>query len=219
MSKNKRTVHLSQYRSPSQRRADAKRLASAKLSAGEYKRGISKLEKAGLVQKGASRAPTRSGIETIKQYRDVIEGRAHVVKAPRSVREKYKSTEKRPTIRVKGDRIVIPKKVKGERVHLTKKGTISVTRREYGRTTRAEIGGFTDLHHLRAFEADNPNRYTYTISIRRGRFTEHFRFPTVERLENFLGRSTKIWEKRDVLAGFVEAELRSGDDDYSDEEE
>lgn len=84
---------------------------------------LARLKKLGLYRGNARKNPTRYGKSLIKKYADVLAGKAAVVKAPSKAAARAYRDEgsKAPgTVRVSGDRIVVPK-LRGEKLRYDKK--------------------------------------------------------------------------------------------------
>lgn len=87
----------------------------------DYRRSIAILKRAGLISKktDARKAkPTRHYKKKIKEYQSVIKGKAVSRKAPKSIRDKVKTSA---TFKVAGTRIIVPIQT-GEKVYVSKKG-------------------------------------------------------------------------------------------------
>jgi hypothetical protein len=81
---------------------------------------LSKLRKLGLYSGKAARGqPTKYARQQINRFRDVLDGKAAVIEAPKSARQKYKGSE---SLDFKGSKIIVPKNpLSGERVTYSKR--------------------------------------------------------------------------------------------------
>jgi hypothetical protein len=134
----------------------------------KFRSDVAKLKASGLVGPrvdARSQKPTRYMRDQVRQYRDVIEGRAKVVKLPRDQAKRYEGT-----LRVKRSRAVVPVESKAERVTYSKKDRAIVTQRmaferRIRKVVRPRPRDISDL-------PTGPNlRYSIPFGQQRGRFT------------------------------------------------
>lgn len=185
-------------KSSTPRRQGSSRLTGKNLV--RFRSDVAKLKSKGLVGPrvdARKQRPTRYMREQVAKFRDVLSGKARVVKVPRKIAKEYEGT-----LRVKRSRVVI-RTEKGESVRYDKKiGKVTTKRQSYGKNIRKVIipnpTGDPD-------KLPQGKQYRYTIPFANGgRFT----FPTLAELRRFMeGYGTyKNWGR------YVEVETVGGGD-------
>lgn len=115
----------------SKKRAQAQRRATRR-------RAVEKLQSVGLLGKvDLRKRPSKGERAKVIKYRDLISGRAQVVKAP----NKRAASQLRGKFGLKGaDRVLVVPREKGEKFRLTKEGELKSTRQAFGQTVHKTIG-------------------------------------------------------------------------------
>lgn len=162
---------------PSTKKGSRKALNGTELR--KFRSDVARLKAAGLVGPkvdARSQKPTRYMRDQVRQYRDVIEGRAKVVKLPRDQAKRYEGT-----LRVKRSRAVVPVESKSERVSYSKKDRAIVTQRtaferRIRKVVRPRPRDISDL------PTGANLRYSIPFGQQRGRFT----FDSLQELAKFM---------------------------------
>lgn len=146
---------------------------------------LAKLKERGLFA-GNVRRPSKYAIKQTKVYKDVLDGRASVVKVPRN-----KAREYRDAFRVKGTSVVVSRG-KTEKVRYNKKaGEIQSIRHDYGKKIRKRILP-TKPEGLDQLPKARKGQY-YTIPFNRGSTIERFTFESIDELRKFMSGYEDRW--------------------------
>ncbi len=187
-----------------------------KSQAKKDRRALKILRSAGLIHKAdLRRPPTPAAKRAIRKYKNVIEGRAKVVrpKNPRTYKNVFK---------VAGKNVIVPKG-KGQRIGIDKAGKITIKRMlGKGKKKRTSSGRMTPAKKVRRPKAGE--RVAYAIPFNSGGRVTWFRFATYDALKKFLAEYESKYRR-----GYKHADdyilvehLRSGErlhPDDDDEEE
>lgn len=145
-------------------------------------------------------------LRKLHELADVVEGKAHVIKVPKRVADRYKGLHDVSVVR---NRVVMPRMSKTERARFNKRsGNVDISRFERGKKVRILRVGARNMAELEAFDKANPG-LTYALRLPRAGGWETFRFSSVggaQGLAGFLKSSPKLEEAADNLAEYVDIE-------------
>lgn len=148
--------------------------SNAKSADAQVKKGLAILKRKGLYKPVDKKAkPTRYALDKLKQYRDVVSGKATVLKAP----SKASLRKARETYRVTRDRIVVGER-KGAKVTLNKRGDV-ITKRGWGAVTTVS----RPARIINGRPEQLKDGQYYTLPIRHGR---NIAFRNVDSLDELM---------------------------------
>lgn len=187
---------------------------SIKKQARTQKSAIKKLRDLGIIRADLRRKnPTPATKRALKKYRDVVEGRAAVLKV-----KNPKSYKRAAGVRVVGKNVIVPRR-KGERISIDKKSGRIVHKRKIGKRTTTGQGVVVKNGQRPA----KVERVAYAIPFAIGTSgnVEWFRFPTLEALHNFLTEYEKRHKRsyKNVDQYIVEEKLGATRDLYPEDED
>jgi len=160
-----------------------------------FKKQITKLRDLGLTgtrKIDLRKAPSKSEINLIRKYGDVLGGKAAVIKIPKSEKKSFKGI-----FPIVGDTIIVPKK-KGERVKYDPKvGEITGSYRK-GKKTYKEIL-FRDLDKIKPPKGDRQRFYTVPFKRGKGRKAkyDYQTFDSLTEMKNFMAEYGKSGRYKD----------------------
>lgn len=103
-----------------------------------YRYKVARLKKAGYLKNvDPSSKPTPAVFAAFSKHKDILTGRAAVIKAPTA--DKAAEIRKRLGLKGSGKTVIVPRE-KGERFNVTRSGEIHSTRHVYGQTVHKTIG-------------------------------------------------------------------------------
>jgi len=164
--------------------------SKARLQAKSQRRQLAKLKSAGLYSGkiDGRKKPSKYQQSLIAKYKDVVTGKASVVK-PKDAKS-YKSI-----FQVVGDKVIVPRR-KGEKIRITEKGSIAGERKVGGRKVRTY---FKKVKRGETLAADKKPTMYFVPFIRgkdgKGKpIIEWKRFPNLDMLKQFMeGYDYKDW--------------------------
>jgi hypothetical protein len=163
-----------------------------------YVRKVEKLQRAGLIGPVDTRKrPTPYILGQLTRYKEVIAGRATVVKAPSAA--KARELRKRLGVKGSGRAVVVPREP-GEKIRIDKEGVIKSTRKRYGQTIKKTIGDRSSIQR----PTDNVKRY-YTLPHRR-RGTRNLKRTTFASFDEMLFYLEKYEIDFEEIEDYIEVE-------------